>query len=51
MTEVDADGRTIEARLIEVLVSEALSGRTGYLALEIIFDRLEGRSATASRSR
>ena len=44
VAEVDADGRTIEARLVEVLVNEALDGKNRLPAVEIIFDRLEGRS-------
>jgi hypothetical protein len=42
--EVDADGMTVEARLVEVLVSEALVGKNRLPAVEVIFDRLEGRS-------
>jgi hypothetical protein len=44
VSEVDADGQTIESRLVEVLVSEALDGKNRLPAVEIIFDRLEGRS-------
>ena len=35
---------TVEARLVEVLVSEALLGKNRLPAVEVIFDRLEGRS-------
>jgi hypothetical protein len=44
VAEVDASGRTIEARPVEVLVNEALDGKNPLPAVEIIFDRLEGRS-------
>jgi hypothetical protein len=44
VSEVDANGRTIEARLVEVLVNEALDGKNRLAAVEIILDRLEGRS-------
>ena len=44
VAEVDASGLTVEARLVEVLVGEALSGRNRLPAVELIFDRLEGRS-------
>jgi hypothetical protein len=44
IAEVDADGLTVEARLIEVLVHEALVGKNRLPAVEVIFDRLEGRS-------
>jgi hypothetical protein len=44
VAEIDANGQTIEARLVEVLVSEALDGKNRLPAVEIIFDRLEGRS-------
>src|SRR5450432_419461 len=42
--EVDADGLTVEARLVEVLIHEALVGKNRLPAVEVIFDRLEGRS-------
>lgn len=41
---VDADGHTIEEKLIGVLVEEALEGRNRLPALALIFDRLEGRA-------
>jgi len=44
VAEVDANGRTVESRLVEVLVNEALNGKNRLPAVEIIFDRLEGRS-------
>src|SRR4029077_13452578 len=44
VSEVDANGQTIESRLVEVLVSEALDGKNRLAAVEIILDRLEGRS-------
>ena len=44
VAEVDASGLTVEARLVEVLVGEALCGKNRLPAVEIIFDRLEGRS-------
>ncbi len=44
VAEVSADGRTIEAQIVEVLVSEALGGKNRLLAVETIFDRLEGRA-------
>ena len=42
--EVDADGRPIEERLVEVLVHEALGVKNRLSAVEVIFDRLEGRA-------
>jgi hypothetical protein len=44
VAEVSADGRSIEEQLVEVLVQEALGGRNRLPAVEIIFDRLEGRA-------
>jgi hypothetical protein len=44
VAEVDANGLTVEARLVEVLVHEALLGKNRLPAVEVIFDRLEGRS-------
>jgi hypothetical protein len=44
IAEVDANGLTVEARLVEVLVHEALFGKNRLPAVEQIFDRLEGRS-------
>ena len=42
--EIDTKGRTIESLLVEVLVHEALDGKNRLAAVEIILDRLEGRS-------
>jgi hypothetical protein len=44
VAEADADGRTVEDQLVEVLVQEALRGKHRLPAVEAIFDRLEGRS-------
>jgi hypothetical protein len=44
VAETDADGRTVEDQLVEVLVQEALRGKHRLPAVEAIFDRLEGRS-------
>ena len=44
IAEVDSNGLTVEARLVEVLVGEALSGKNRLPAVELIFDRLEGKS-------
>jgi hypothetical protein len=44
VAEVDTKGRTIESLLVEVLVNEALDCKNRLPAVEIIFDRLEGRS-------
>jgi hypothetical protein len=44
VAEVDTKGRTIESLLVEVLVNEALDGKNRLAAVEIILDRLEGRS-------
>jgi hypothetical protein len=44
IAELSADGRTIETLLVEVLVNEALVGKNRLPPVEIIFDRLEGRS-------
>jgi hypothetical protein len=44
VAEVDTKGRTIESLLFEVLVNEALDGKNRLAAVEIILDRLEGRS-------
>lgn len=43
VAEVGPDGRSLEERLIDVLLSEALRGRHRLAAVETIFDRLEGR--------
>lgn len=42
--EIGLDGRTIEEQLVEVLVQEALRGKHRLPAVEMIFDRLEGRA-------
>jgi hypothetical protein len=44
VSEIGTDGRSIEDRLIDVLLQEALRGRHRLAAVEIIFNRLEGRS-------
>jgi hypothetical protein len=44
VSEVGPDGRSLEDRLIDVLVQEALRGRHRLAAVETIFDRLEGRA-------
>jgi uncharacterized protein DUF5681 len=44
VAEIGLDGRTIEEQLVEVLVQEALSGQHPLPAVEMIFDRLEGRA-------
>lgn len=44
VAETTPDGRTIEEQLVEVLVQEALAGKNRLPAVEIIFDRLEGRA-------
>ena len=44
VAEIDTKGRTIESLLVEVLVHEALDGKNRLAAVEIILDRLEGRS-------
>jgi hypothetical protein len=44
VAETGADGRTVEDRLVEVLVQEALRGKHLLPAVEAIFDGLEGRS-------
>lgn len=44
MAEVGADGRSLEDRLVGVLVQEALKGRQRLAAVAVIFDRLEGRA-------
>jgi hypothetical protein len=42
--EIAPDGHTIEHHVVEVLLQEALRGRHRLAAVEVIFDRLEGRS-------
>ncbi|MGA3106257.1 MAG: DUF5681 domain-containing protein [Terriglobales bacterium] len=44
MSEVGADGRSLEERLVGVLIQEALKGRQRLAAVAVIFDRLEGRA-------
>jgi len=43
ITEVGADGRTVEELLVAALIEEAFEGRNRMAALAYIFDRLEGR--------
>jgi hypothetical protein len=45
VAEVGADGRSIEQQLVDVLLHEALRGRHRLAAVEVIFDRLEGRAS------
>jgi hypothetical protein len=45
VAEVGADGRSIEQQLVEVLLHEALRGKHRLAAVEVIFDRLEGRAS------
>jgi hypothetical protein len=44
VAEIGPDGRTLEEKLISVLLQEALHGRHRLAAVEVIFDRLEGRA-------
>ena len=44
VSEVGQDGRSLEDRLVGVLIEEALRGRHRLAAVEVIFDRLEGRA-------
>jgi hypothetical protein len=44
VAEVGPDGRSLEDRLVGVLLQEALGGRHRLAAVEVIFDRLEGRA-------
>jgi hypothetical protein len=44
VSEVGQDGRSVEQQLVDVLLHEALRGRHRLAAVEVIFDRLEGRS-------
>ena len=48
ISEVGPDGRSLEDRLIDVLVQEALRGRHRLAAVETIFDRLEGRARAST---
>jgi hypothetical protein len=45
VSEVGPDGRSIEQQLVEVLLHEALRGKHRLAAVEVIFDRLEGRAS------
>ena len=45
MGEIGPDGSSLEDRLVGVLVQEALKGRQRLAAVEVIFDRLEGRAS------
>jgi len=42
--EIGPDGRTIEEHLVDVLLQEAIRGKHRLPAVELIFDRLEGRA-------
>lgn len=44
VAEIGKDGRTVEEKLVAVLVDEALRGKHRLAAVEVIFDRLEGRA-------
>jgi hypothetical protein len=44
VAEIAPDGRSIEDQLISVLLQEALRGRQRLAAVEVIFNRLEGRA-------
>jgi hypothetical protein len=44
IAEITPDGRTIEQHLIDVLLQEALRGKHRVPAVELIFDRLEGKA-------
>jgi uncharacterized protein DUF5681 len=44
IAEIAPDGRTVEEHLIDVLLQEALRGKHRLPAVEVIFDRLEGRA-------
>ena len=44
IAEVDANGLTVEARLVAVLVDKALSGKNRLPAVEQVLDRLVGRA-------
>ena len=43
-TEMARDGRTIEEHLIDALLQEPLRGKHRLPAVELIFDRLEGKA-------
>lgn len=44
VSAVASDGRTVEQQLADVLVQEGLHGKNRLAAVEVIFDRLEGRA-------
>jgi hypothetical protein len=44
VSEVGPDGRAAEEQLANVLVEEGLHGKNRLAAVEVIFDRLEGRA-------
>jgi hypothetical protein len=44
VAEIGPDGRPLEERLVAVLIEEALKGKHRLAAVELIFDRLEGRA-------
>jgi hypothetical protein len=44
IAEIAPDGRTLEEHLIDVLMQEAFRGKHRLPAVELIFDRLEGRA-------
>ena len=44
VAEAGPDGRSLEDRLVGVLLQEALGGRHRLAAVEVSFDRLEGRA-------
>jgi hypothetical protein len=45
VSEVGPDGRRIKQQLVDVLLREALRGKHRLAAVEVIFDRLEGRAS------
>ena len=47
IAEIAPDGRSIDEHLIDVLLQEALRGKHRLPAVEVIFDRLEGRAIQA----
>jgi hypothetical protein len=44
VAEIAPDGRSIEEHLVDAVLQEALRGRRRLPAIELIFDRLEGRA-------
>ena len=44
LSEIAPEGRSIEEHLIDVILQEALRGKHRLPAVELIFDRLEGRA-------